>query len=99
MGFPRQEYWSGLPFPFPGDLPYPGIEPVSPALQADALLLSHQGSPRVCQKIQNGGNFGAGREARLCSMQGVGDMLHMRGHVRSVLKEPSPSGEEGGHSG
>ena len=32
MGFPRQEYWSGLPFPSPGDLPYPGIEPTSPAL-------------------------------------------------------------------
>ena len=38
MGFSRQEYWSGLPFPSPGDLPNPGIEPRSPALQADALL-------------------------------------------------------------
>ena len=37
MGFPRQEYWSGFPFPFPGDLPDPGIEPRSPALQADSL--------------------------------------------------------------
>ena len=37
MGFPRQEYWSGLPFPSPGDLPDPGIEPRSPALQADTL--------------------------------------------------------------
>ena len=36
MGFSRQEYWSGLPFPSPGDLPDPGIEPRSPALQADA---------------------------------------------------------------
>ena len=36
MGFSRQEYWSGLPFP-PGDLPDPGIEPGSPALQADSL--------------------------------------------------------------
>ena len=35
MGFSRQEYWSGLPFPSPGDLPNPGIEPRSPALQAD----------------------------------------------------------------
>ena len=35
--FSRQEYWSGLPFPSPGDLPNPGIEPGSPALQADAL--------------------------------------------------------------
>ena len=38
MGFSRQEYWSGLPFPSPGALPDPGIELGSPALQADALL-------------------------------------------------------------
>ena len=38
MGFSRQEYWSGLPFPSPRDLPNPGIEPRSPALQADSLL-------------------------------------------------------------
>ena len=37
MGFSRQEYWSGLPFPSPGDLPDPGIEPESPALQANIL--------------------------------------------------------------
>ena len=37
MGLSRQEYWSGLPFPSPGDLPNPGIKPRSPALQADAL--------------------------------------------------------------
>ena len=36
MEFSRQEYWSGSPFPSPGDLPKPGIEPGSPALQADA---------------------------------------------------------------
>ena len=47
MEFSRQEYWSGLPCPPLGDLPNPGIEPmspVSPALQADSLPLSHQGS-------------------------------------------------------
>ena len=37
MGFPRQEYWSGLPFPSPGDLPDPGIEPGPSALRAEAL--------------------------------------------------------------
>ena len=37
MGFSRQAYWSGLPFPSPGDLPNPGIEPMSPALQADSF--------------------------------------------------------------
>ena len=45
MGFSRQEYWSGLPFPSPGELPDPGIEPGSPALQADALLSEPQGKP------------------------------------------------------
>ena len=40
MGFSRQEYWSGLPFPSPGDLPDPGINPGSPTLQADVLPLS-----------------------------------------------------------
>ena len=38
MAFPRQEYWSGLPFPSPGDLSDPGIEPRSPVLQTDSLL-------------------------------------------------------------
>ena len=38
MGFPRQAYWSGLPYPSPGDLPDPGIELRSPALQVDSLL-------------------------------------------------------------
>ena len=47
MGFSRQEHWSGLPCPPPGDLPVPGIEPMSlipPALEVDSLPLSHQGS-------------------------------------------------------
>ena len=41
MGFFRQKYWSGLPFPSPADLPDPGIEPRSPALQADSLPTEH----------------------------------------------------------
>ena len=45
MGFSRQEYWSGLPFPSPEDLPNPGIKPRSPALQADSLPFELQGSP------------------------------------------------------
>ena len=45
MGFSRQEYWSGLPFPSPGDLPDPGIEPRSPALEADALASEPPGKP------------------------------------------------------
>ena len=50
MGFSRQEYWSGVPFPSPGDLPDPGVEPRSPALQADALPSEPPG------KILRGGN-------------------------------------------
>ena len=45
MEFSRQEYWSGLPFPSPRDLPNPGIEPGSPALQADALTSEPPGKP------------------------------------------------------
>ena len=45
MGFSRQGYWSGLPFPSPGDLPDPGIELRSPALQVDALLSELLGKP------------------------------------------------------
>ena len=43
MEFSRQELWSGLPFPSPGDLPNPGTEPGSPALQADSLPTELQG--------------------------------------------------------
>ena len=45
--FSRQEYWSGLPFPSPGDFFDPGIKPRSPALQADSLLSKLQGSPKL----------------------------------------------------
>ena len=45
MGFSRQEYWSGLPFPSPEDLPNPGVEPASPTLQADSLLTELPGKP------------------------------------------------------
>ena len=47
--FSRQEYWSGLPFPLPGDVPDPGIEPGSPALQADSLPTELLGKPHINQ--------------------------------------------------
>ena len=52
--FYRQEYWSGLPCSPPGDLPDPGMEPVSPALQADSLPLSHRGSTGLKLKRKYG---------------------------------------------
>ena len=47
MRFSRQEYWSGLPFPSPGNLPDPGIEPGSPTLEADALTSEPPGKPPI----------------------------------------------------
>ena len=52
MGFSRQEYWSGLPFPSPGDLPDPGIEPWSPTFQADALTSKPSGYLKKSSPIQ-----------------------------------------------
>ena len=53
MGFSREEYWSRLPFPFPGELPDPGIEPGSPALQADSLPTKLWGKPREVWTLKN----------------------------------------------
>ena len=46
MGFARREYWSGLPFPFSGDFPHPGIEPMSPALAGGFFTTEPPGKPR-----------------------------------------------------
>ena len=51
MGFSRQEYWSGLPFPSPGNLPDPGNEPRSPILYTDASLSEPPGKVRMCVQI------------------------------------------------
>ena len=51
MGFSRQEYWSGLPFPSPGDLLEQGIEPSSLALQAESLPFESPGKPRLIKTI------------------------------------------------
>ena len=54
MEFSRQEYWSGLPFTSPGNLPNPGIKPRSPALQADSLLSELPGKPNGCIVMVDG---------------------------------------------
>ena len=76
MGFSRQEYWSGLPFPSPGDLPDPGMEPVSAAhllhWQVDSLPLSQQGSPYI--HLQNPGSDSCTRE-QLYTVLGWQDSL------------------------
>ena len=53
MEFSRQAYWSGLPFPSPENLPYPGIKPGSPALQANSLPTEPQGKPRCFRLVPN----------------------------------------------
>jgi len=57
MEFFRQEYWSMLPFPSPGDLPDPGIEPRSPELQADSLLF--EPAVKLTLAISNNDSFGS----------------------------------------
>ena len=54
MEFSKQEYWSGFPFPSPGDLPNPGIEPRSPALEADALTSEPPGKPEELKPSTSG---------------------------------------------
>ena len=63
--FFRQEYWSGLPFPFPGDLPHPGIKPRSPTIQADPLPSEPPGCRRRRpSSLDDGGNLGVVVERR-----------------------------------
>ena len=84
MGFSRQEYWSGLPFPSLGDLPNPGIEPESPALQADALPSEPQWSGGPDQNQEGGcGETGEKegarrRQAMLLRSAGPGVLLEPR---------------------
>ena len=63
MEFPRQEYWSGLLFPSPADLPDPGIKPGSPMLQADTLPSEPPGKPNGREFGQTLGNGEAQRAA------------------------------------
>ena len=71
MGFSRQEYFSGFPCPPPGDLPNPGIEPVSPVLRADSLPLSHQGSLVLNPKCNK-------KTLKYFSVDGTGSNLHFK---------------------
>jgi len=57
MGYSKQDHWSGLPCLPPGDLPDPGIEPASPAWQADSLPVSHPGSPSSFPRPEQAGGL------------------------------------------
>ena len=76
MGFPRQEYCRGLPFPSRGDLPNPGIKPASPAWQKDCLLLSPLGSDLFSGPLLlNGFDFAIANSATVYQC--------LKGHVHS----------------
>ena len=82
VGFSRQEYWSGLPLPSPGDLPIPGIKPMSPDWQADSLPLSHLGSLKLA--------LSTAYRTSSCGSDGEessGDMGSTPGSGRSLEKE------------
>ena len=84
-GFPRQEYWSGLPFPSPGDLSDPGIEPKSPTLQADTLTSEPPGKPIKKAEHQRIDGFELGCLRRLLRVPWATRRLS-----QSILKEISP---------
>ena len=75
MGFPRKEHWSGLPFPTPGGLPNPGIEPGFPTLQADSPPSEPSGKPRYLPKCY------ITRDAHVWNHTGY--FLSLRTHVGS----------------
>ena len=83
MGFSRQEHWSGLPFPSPGDLPDPGIKPRSLTFQADALISAPPGKS-LNTRIKD---FKGGKEARLKEEVGGGGRRGEKG----VALQTSPA--------
>ena len=75
MGFPREEYWSGLPFPFPGDLPHPGIEPTSPALADRFLTTELSGKPSLGFRLKLKPRVMFGKS--YCLLESVGGGTHL----------------------
>ena len=86
MGFSSQEYWSGLPWPSPGDLPDSGVKSRSPALQVDSLQLNHLGSPRILEWVAMPFPRGS---SRLRDLSNPG-LLHCRGILYQLSYQRSP---------
>ena len=99
MEFSRTEYWSGEPFPSPGDLPNPGTEPRSPALQADSLPAELQGKPLVTGakmmfwKSADLGKSGPCPPVWSCDKP-VFLLEHMPSHLSSNYLETSPTSKK-----
>ena len=94
MGFSRQEYWSELPFPSPGDLPNPGIEPLlpeSPALQRDSFTTEPLGKPNIPIRLAKIGSVIKATETQSCSVLLCSDCCWLwawRGQSPSLLGRP-----------
>ena len=87
MGFSRQEYWSGLTFPSPRNLPNPGIKPRPPALQADSLLTELQGKPHHA-KCQAGSQAGIKIAGKNINNLGYADDTTLMAKSKEELKNP-----------
>ena len=83
MGFSRPEYWSGLPFPPPGDLPDPGIEPGSPSLQVVSLPAEPRGKPRKPWTQEGVGVSSAGSQAGALPLGPASSALLQQWHARA----------------
>ena len=92
MGFPKQEYWSGLPFPSPGDLPNPGIEPRNlPELQADSLPTELQGKPQtfLAPGYETKDAKSVSHDKQLSNISGFGCTLGFRESILKVCANDS----------
>ena len=90
MGFSRQEYWSGLPFPSPGDLPNPGVKPRSPTLQAYALTSEPTGKPRKMKMLEQIYHLRSPHLPKLLKMDVVTTMdSRVKGAIQREKKQQS----------
>ena len=96
MEFSRQEYWSGLPFPSPGDLPDPGIKPASPALQADSLLSKTPEMEKAMaphSSVLKRHQVLSGDETNSCSSSGQTDLQEPQFQRATKLNQQSKSSQ------
>ena len=92
MEFSRQEYCSGLPFPTPGYLPNPGLEPKSPALQADSFPPETPGKPKQSLWNSPGKNIGVGIHSLLQEIFPTQGLIPRLSHCRQILYHLSHQG-------
>ena len=94
MGFSRQVYWSGLPFPSPRDLPDPGIKPESPALQADSSPSELQEDQQYIHRSKKGNRYLSSDAGRPVAVVVVGDILFSAKQEAKSSQEGSGDVEE-----